>query len=889
MYNEEQSDNAKAGQGDTVLIDKLEDELIDHPDTSTRLEMHDNSIDETFQKKLNARADQIASANGSEYSQNEALHENEDSYGRGFKEERRSYGQNYEFLITKYHLAYEYREFGPLDKELSEWFTHRDLEMINLDSLGKKHSSETKIIREGYDAFKNKYGTDFRIDNGDMLDLLLYFSLGEYQLCGNKKEQLHKIKTNNLFLLDRGFFCQLLRTLRLVIFDRFSDKANPLSDLSLLWRNNYFKILTMIYFILCIYLETQTASTDLRKMLAEDDLMTDIMTCLLNWRWRPQPSYKVKNLLLIFYKLVLIELGDNSDLNETKQFMKELHGYNTKVGLEEGKQKCNPLDYFTFKEDIRDKFPLSVVKKDIADKLSGISLESPEAEKDNIESQYEFFMALNAHSDSLSNCIENPRPNKTHYLQSQLPSQTLHIATPVPSPPQRPSDYLSGGEKIKKLYQLNQSMPFVYPVNSDFATPKAVEEADKIMKDSLYVDYKERQLWQERSKFMAQERGFTDEYNKSNNVTSNDAVKWKNILEQFPSKRKQIQSLQRVEDFYRKNLSRFPSLIQIFIEAIKANKFEFDLNIAECELNPKSSYFSNNDGSDKKLENEVHHVIMQELEVVKVKEITLKAVSGIVLKLLQWFKTSHALKFNFLASIVFELDFFNFFVDYFSNAFQSPTTKQDLGPHKKDSLSVYDGVINQNQLMNPEIVLPTFEFFNNCLKDFPQAHQYVFINKLVINQLPVTIDQRKHNNITIRNFNDNFCFILSNLLNITDKIIVKLSTRRAFSFVEFKPTELMKLVLNNYSNQSFDRPIIKILKKIIPYTGKKWKSVNMDLISVVYLNSSLSLKDNWLSGKDLEYDFANAFTQELALKALLQFYNMRNYREEMAKLGYEIT
>ena len=432
-------------------------------------------------------------------------------------------------------------------------------------------------------------------------------------------------------------------------------------------------------------------------------------------------------------------------------------------------------------------------------------------------------------------------------------------------------------------------MPFIYPVEADFATPKAVEEAENIMKGALYIDYKEKQLWQERSKFMAQERGFTDEYTKSTYETSNDTVQWEDITERFPSKRKQIQSLRRVEDFYGKNLSRFHPLVHIFIETIKSNKFEFDLNLAEWELNPRSSYFSNNGASDKKLENEVHYVIMQQLEVVKIKEITLKATSGIILKLLQWFKTSHALKFNFLASVVFELDFFNFFVNYFNNAFQNPNAKQDLGPNKNDSLSFYDSVINENQLMNPEIDLPSFEFFNNCLKDFPHAHQYVFINKLAISQLPVTIDQRNHNNITIRSYNDNFCFILSNLLNITDKILVKISTRRAFSLVEFKPTELMKLVLNNYSNQSFDKPIIKILKKIIPYTGKKWKSVNMDLISLVYLNSSLSLKDNWLSGKDLEYDFANAFTQELALKALLQFYNMRNYREEMAKLGYEVT
>ena len=49
-----------------ILIDKLEDQIIDHPDASTKKDLNE-SLDETFQKKLNARAQQIKSTNNNSY------------------------------------------------------------------------------------------------------------------------------------------------------------------------------------------------------------------------------------------------------------------------------------------------------------------------------------------------------------------------------------------------------------------------------------------------------------------------------------------------------------------------------------------------------------------------------------------------------------------------------------------------------------------------------------------------------------------------------------------------------------------------------------------------------------------------------------------------------
>lgn len=126
-------------------------------------------------------------------------------------------------------------------------------------------------------------------------------------------------------------------------------------------------------------------------------------------------------------------------------------------------------------------------------------------------------------------------------------------------------------------------------------------------------------------------------------------------------------------------------------------------------------------------------------------------------------------------------------------------------------------------------------------------------------------------------------------MHIVNKILIKGVTQRIFAFIETKPTDLLKFILLNYNNDNLKIPILKILKKIIPFQGRKWRAMNMEVISQVFLNLKLSIRDNWLSGRDLESDFNNSFDQEIALRSLLQFYNVRRYPDEMTQLGYKVT
>lgn len=225
-------------------------------------------------------------------------------------------------------------------------------------------------------------------------------------------------------------------------------------------------------------------------------------------------------------------------------------------------------------------------------------------------------------------------------------------------------------------------------------------------------------------------------------------------------------------------------------------------------------------------------------------------------------------------------------MDYLSNSFNNP----NLHENTQRKHFEYEKILYQNRLMNPKLDLPNLKFFNNCLNKDGSIKSYELVNKKRLNEFESKYDPSDNfNRIKINKFNENFLAIMINLINIINKVLIKNYTQRILTLNELKPSEIFKMLVVDFNNKPLTTPILKILKKLTPYQGRKWKSVNMDLISLIYLNCRLSMKDNWLSGKDLESDFNNSFDQEISLRGLLQFYNMRKYPDCMTSLGYEIS
>lgn len=836
-------------QDQNILIDQLEDQLIDHPDASTRKQLKESSYDETFQKKLNERANQLLTGNK----------------WRSTGEDTGAYLQ---FLVTKPILDFHYSDLAPLSQELSEWFSSSDYKIIDLIALRSNGAVEPEMLGD-FDLTKTSR----------LLDRLTYFVLGCYGSTASEQEQMVNISSNCSRVISGGFHRGAVNLLKKSFRQcRIAMETGSSSLLGGSFASNYLKLLTVVYFLTNVALTSKTSS-DFVSCVEENDLLIASIEFIDKWNQYPSLVSRIRNVLLITWKLILLEFGDLSHLQQVDKYVAKRHNIKNKnrKDMSNNQLTCSPLDYFTFRENLMDKYPLYAenVQKDEdngSDSLSSSTLDRQSS-----------FMAVSTYSNSLSNLLEMPRTNKSHTILGQLPIQTVHIATPVPSPPSTPSDFMTGGEKIRKLYHVNQGVPFVYPIEAKCEVPEAILEASKLLENAVYESYSIKRLWEERKRFMAQERGNVDQYKDKNDPADLE----QHILDtEDPQHQAEIQTLRRIEKFYDASLIHLHGLVEVLLGVMKSNKFDFNLRNAEKEFDPETA-FSSRFGGTEDLNNRVQLAILHQLELMQLKEIALKASSAILNLLIKWFKVSHVIKYQYFSSLLFDQQYFTVFVDFLGCSFNN-TELQDSEEFEKGT-APYDILTSQNKLMNPAIRIPQFEFFNNCQGTIPPIGPIELINKTPIGMLPSTLDENSQKIVHITKYNENFCFILANLLNVTNKIMIKNISQRIFLFNETKSTDLLKVVLLNYINDEFRLPILKIFKKLVPYQGRKWRAINMDVVSLIYLHLKLSLKDDWLSGKDLECDFNNSFDQEIALRSLLQFYNIRKYPTQMLSLGYSLA
>lgn len=857
-------------QEELILIDKLEDQLIDHPDAGTKDGMDGSQdLDETFQRKLNARAEQLASESGSPTDL--PL-----------------------LLINKTRLKYDYKDHQELDQELDEWFVRYDFKELNLLSLAQIYTDKTRDVDEDGEieclslCIDEMNTTEFEFPS-KAVDVCLYYTMGKFKLCSDKNDQLSLIRNNLKVLHSLGIVETVCGCIQRILNSEMSDEETDFSPVKSI---NLFKLLTIMYFMVNSLIDCNDGKEFLqvREILDDLDLMSTIVSFIQYWKVWPNSRYRIRHCILLLWKLVLFEFGDSNMLTSCDKLLIKHFGIHNKQDDSSTKLTCSPLDYYTFREDLIDKYPLfndSILKRDAydfkqfgktLDEENGLSRSSSiSSASSSVQEDYDYFMALNNHSYSLSNYIANPRPNKAHTIQSQLPAQTVHLSTPVPSPPSTPSDFMSGGEKVRKLYQINQSMPFIYPTDMGVKVPYAVQEANEILENSVYESYSNKRLWQERQKFMIQERGYVNNYDSQAQEE----------FPHYPNRKIEVKSMERVEKFYGRNLDKFSNLIEVLIGTLQAHKIEHNLAFIETELNGSTSYYQNDQELTKnEKKKQIDEILIQQLEVIRTKEITAKASSSILILFLKWFKISHVVKYYYFSTLLFDQQICKVVMDVLTETFNNPNLQDTSSKTEKEN--EYEKALYQNQLLNPQIKLNQFKFFNECMRQ-SKTGRFHLINRKKLTEFRCERDPQKVNHYTIDEFNHNHCMLMVNLVNVLNKVIIKNYTQRILTLNDLKPSETFKMLLLNYPNNCLSKPILKILKKLVPFQGRKWKIANMDMISQIFLNCRLGLRDNWLSGRDLENEFNNSFDQEISLRGLCQFYNMRNYPETMVHLGYQLS
>lgn len=122
-----------------------------------------------------------------------------------------------------------------------------------------------------------------------------------------------------------------------------------------------------------------------------------------------------------------------------------------------------------------------------------------------------------------------------------------------------------------------------------------------------------------------------------------------------------------------------------------------------------------------------------------------------------------------------------------------------------------------------------------------------------------------------------------NLVRVLRRITTG-KTQRVIIVAELPATTLRK-ALTIYQDDIWEI-VLDIFKEGVPYNGRKWKYNNMNLVSAIYLHCKTKLRDDWLVGGDVNQEVDDAHSQEIAIRALIQFYNDR-IKEEALESGNE--
>ena len=240
----------------------------------------------------------------------------------------------------------------------------------------------------------------------------------------------------------------------------------------------------------------------------------------ISWlRWDESLNFPWTRIILLLWKSLLLLFGGSESLKTAKEKLEPF----PEVKKDESSRRtpfltASPLDYHLFRQEITSKYPAYTPPP------AAVPLE---LENNSI------LPPLPQHpsrTHSSTGLFSGVGPSVAAGNGSIL-HQSVHIATPAPSPP--PSPIGPGGKAGKKQnYQTNQNFPFMYPPLDDYSNsiggkgttgiqdalvgkrwegsdvPASIIEAGQLFSTHVKMTRAMRQLWEERERFMRYDRGW---------------------------------------------------------------------------------------------------------------------------------------------------------------------------------------------------------------------------------------------------------------------------------------------------------------------------------------------------------------------------------------------
>ncbi|KAJ7283523.1 hypothetical protein C8J57DRAFT_1292804 [Mycena rebaudengoi] len=626
-------------------------------------------------------------------------------------------------------------------------------------------------------------------------------------------------------------------------------------------------------------------------MSFEPPLPVYLFTVVSGLRDKSARGYPVKKLLLVLWKTLLSCCGGIRDHARVKKLARELAGLQSPTDGGEANIKSTPLDIETFRQETSVKYPTFTPPPTQPSDVPLFEIAAPKPVPITTSRLAQAYSPIPIrhhyhHDDSDTSLHHHNNPQHPFHSQQQPGHrQNPQPATPAPTPPP-PSP-----KPKKQQYQTDQTRPFLFPFSRNRLdkdarlVPFAVDEADRLYNRHMYVSLALSQMWRTREDCMTAESGLehmpgSEGQFESSTFTSKDpdaaeplpdialldakiaeATKAMEEGETTGEKRKakerreDLMRLKRVEHIYSAVLPVLSGWVLVLLKLLLATVS------ASTSMQPPPSSTSNvfpPGVSSPQDQSSFPPPTSDEIDVTRHREITSKAVSAILLLVLKWFKVSHIMKFHHLGQHLLDTNCLLLILKMFS--------LQDLAASvvsKADS--------------------PDNNFFRYCMLKFAKNPQPTLPSESMARPSRHTVvksrilpNGEKHEEEVdmVTEFSWRNFFSTINFAKIMQKLS-KNRSHRIWMLIQYKSSPVLKRALK-VQHPMFQLHILKLIKSQVPFCGRKWRQTNMKVITSIYLNCRPDLRDEWLTGTEVD-DASDAQAQEHALRHLVKFYNNRRY------------
>ncbi|TBU49406.1 N1221-domain-containing protein [Dichomitus squalens] len=621
-------------------------------------------------------------------------------------------------------------------------------------------------------------------------------------------------------------------------------------------------------------------------MSLEPPLPVYLFNVVAGLRDKSAKGYPVKKLLLVLWKTILTCCGGIRELASVKKLTRELAGLSP-VPEEAVPIKASPIDLEVFRQEISVKYP-TFNPKPVTVLASAPVPTSKLAQAYSpipVRHHYEHDGGDSQHQDqshgSMSHTYNATQPGSSF--------RGMQPATPAPSPPPSP-------KPKKQQFQTDQNRPFLFPFsrtrvgyNDSRLVPFAIDEADKLYAKHMYVSLSLWQMWKTREECMTVESGLEylpgagrpsepkvppispqqdDEGGESlPDVAILDAkiaeaekaiAEGETVAEKRRAmeRKEDLMRLKRVEQIYSAVLPVLSGWVLVLLKLLLAT-----VSTANSTGPPHSATGTGYPpGVISPLEQAPPKpATLDETDVTRHREITSKAVSAILLLTLKWFKMSHVMKFHHLGQLLLDTNCLLLILKIF-------------------------GLQEVSTAVVSKADAPEHNFFRYCQTHFARRSesggvsddQMQRASRQTIVRTTILPNGQKHEeevdlltDFSWRNFFSTINFA---------KIMQKLSKHRSHRIrmlVQYKSSAVLKRILK-VQHPMLQLHVLKLIKSQVPFCGRKWRQSNMQVITAIYLNCRPDLRDEWLTGIEVD-DVYDAQAQEQALRHLVKFYNNKRY------------